>query len=275
MFEVELASVKDLSESTREFRFARLDGGSLDYKPGQFYRFTFTDQAGEFERSYSLCNYDELYGQHLDLVISRVEAGRATRLLLDADWSARAAGNLTARVTGPYGRLVLPDVMPGKLVMVATSVGIAPFMPMLKTLDGNLGSGQLVLLLGARDRSEFIFQEQLLDLATRLDNFDLRVCYSRETSVQAPFERLGYVTRQIQDLVPDASRDYYLLCGNPKMIDDCWGNLQAQGLRHQQVIREKYEFARQPAKRLPGQAMTEEQKKLIAEKMARHSPSAS
>ena len=286
MFEIKLESVRQLSDSTREFRFVRTDGERLAYKPGQFYRFTFTDEAGDFERSYSLCNYSELYGQHLDLVISRVKGGRATKhlfndTLLDgglsgglSDGLSDGEQGLTASVTGPYGRLVLPDELPARLMLVATSVGIAPFMPMLKTLESKLAAGalQLVLLLGARDRSEFLYKEVLLDLAGKHHNLALRVCYSREKKAEAPFERTGYVTAQLPSLAPDAARDHCLLCGNPQMVDDFWGELQSLGFRHKQVIREKYEFARPSGKVAmgAGQPPTDAQKKLIAEKLARH-----
>ena len=72
MFTVRLERIRTLSESTKDFRFACAANTSLDYKPGQFYRFVFADERGEFERSYSLCNFDELYGQHIELVVSQV-----------------------------------------------------------------------------------------------------------------------------------------------------------------------------------------------------------
>ena len=53
--EIVLQKVAKLSESTLAFRFVPAGGGHLKFKPGQFYRFKFTDKRGEFERSYSLC----------------------------------------------------------------------------------------------------------------------------------------------------------------------------------------------------------------------------
>ncbi|MGV0035537.1 MAG: hypothetical protein ACNYPE_11470 [Candidatus Azotimanducaceae bacterium WSBS_2022_MAG_OTU7] len=85
----------------------------------------------------------------MDLVISRVSNGRATALLFNS------IDGLQAKVTGPFGRLTLPDEAPGRLVMVATSVGLAPYLPILKELETR-GFPKVVLLLGVRDRSEFI-----------------------------------------------------------------------------------------------------------------------
>ena len=77
-FDIELTRVRTLSPSTRDFRFVRLDGLPVVFEPGEFFRFTFTDDVGDFERSYSLCNFEQDTESHmLDLVISVVENGRA------------------------------------------------------------------------------------------------------------------------------------------------------------------------------------------------------
>ena len=112
-FEVELTRIRELSDSTLDFRFIRKDGEDNHFEPGQFYRFIFTDDEGEFERSYSLVNFEpDATGPVIDLVISRVEGGRATQLLFGAK------PGVEARVSGPFGRLTLPDMPPARLFMI-------------------------------------------------------------------------------------------------------------------------------------------------------------
>lgn len=259
-FKVRLQGLRELSDSTRDFRFVREDAAVTEYMPGQFFRFVFEDDAGEFERSYSLCNYSDLHSPNLDLVVSKVKQGRATRLLF------AAKPGLTARVTGPFGRLVLPVELPPRLVLVATSVGLAPFLPMLKTLE-SLSPGKVLLLLGVRDRSEFIYGDLLLDYAQRNPYFDLRLCLSRE-SARHEWEQDGYVTAQVSAIAPDPAADHYLLCGNPAMIDDVFALLKERGFKARQVVREKYVFARESKKEK--KTLTEAQRKLIAEKMNKY-----
>lgn len=261
MFEVRLERVRRLSRTTRTFEFFRLDEQAVDYEPGQFFRFEFEDENGAFERSYSLCNYEELFGSRLDLVVSEVEGGRATRLLFADD-----VMNLTAKVTGPYGRLVLPRRIPGRLIMVATSVGLAPYMPMLKALE-SLHYDKVVLLLGVRDRSEFIYGSVLQSIAERCPWFELRLSLSREQALQN-YEFDGYVNRQLSELRPDPSEDHVFLCGNPSMIDMAWSALKAEGFSVKQVVKEKYVFARETLAS-PSEP-TEAQKRLIQEKMRRY-----
>ena len=262
MFTVRLERVRQLSQTTRDFAFVRLDGQAVEYQPGQFFRFEFEDADGSFERSYSLCNYDELYGSRLDLVISEVDGGRATRLLFADDIEG-----LTARVSGPFGRLVLPEQAPGRLLMVATSVGLAPYMPILKSLEP-LDYGKVVLLLGVRDRSEFLYGSTLVAYAERHPWLELRLSLSREQAVQE-YEFDGYVNQQLTDLDPDPDHDHVLLCGNPGMIDVAWSALQADGFRAKQVVREKYVFGRET--RAASSSLTEEQKGLIQEKLNKYS----
>ncbi len=261
MFIVRLERVRQLSASTRDFVFTRQDGQAIDYVPGQFFRFNFEDKEGNFERSYSLCNYQDLYSTRLDVVISEVDGGRATRLLFADDLE-----DMTAQVTGPFGRLILPTQVPKRLILVATSVGLAPFMPILKVLESR-PCDRVVLLLGVRNRDEFIYGRILLAYAERYPWFEIRLCLSREKALQN-YEYDGYVNQQLSDIDMDPEGDHLLLCGNPYMIDEAWSELREKGFNAKQVIREKYVFAKDTAAAKTN--LTSEQKKLIQEKLKKY-----
>lgn len=270
-FEVKLERIRKLSDSTRDFRFVRTDGGLTEYKPGQFFRFIFTDGSGQFERSYSLCNFDAGESGKLDLLISTVEGGRASELLFGCEEGTRA------RVSGPFGRLLVPEKLPGRLFLVATSVGIAPYMPMLGQLSSALREGELELyfIYGTRDRSEFIYGDKLRQYADDHQGFHLNVCYSRELNSGAGDDKFrndefkGYVQERLKELTMSPVTDHILLCGNPMMIDETYAWLKSEGFGVRQVIREKYVFAKRPQlKKKTG--LTEEQKKLIAEKVKKY-----
>jgi ferredoxin-NADP reductase len=259
-FEAVLTRSRRLSASTMDFRFQRTSDVAVAYEPGQFFRFTFEDQRGLFKRSYSLCNFTDAEPSEMDLVISTVEGGRASELLFMSE------PGLKTQVMGPYGRLLIPKMLPDRLFLVATSVGIAPFLPMLSALKNR--SQKVILLFGVRDRSEFLYQQELL----RLDwpGLTLVVCYSRTVTDLESYEREGHVTAHIQSFAPNPDTDHFLICGNPNMIDDCYGLLKADGFSARQVVREKYLFAREE-KPLQKPALTDEQKALIAAKLKKHS----
>ena len=176
-FNVRLEGSNILSATTRDFRFIRTDNKVVEFKPGQFFRFLFSDGRGEFERSYSLCNGDVDPGvdmaesSNLDLLISTVEGGRASELLFNCKQG------LEAQVTGPFGRLLVPANLPRRLFLVATSVGIAPYMPMLNQLSPQLKSKGLGVhfLYGTRDEAEFVYGDQLVRFAKSHPGFELSV----------------------------------------------------------------------------------------------------
>jgi ferredoxin-NADP reductase len=270
VFSVTLNQIRQLSDSTIELQFQRDDGASLDFIPGQFYRFVFSDEEGEIERSYSLCNLlqQEAKAGNLRLVISEVDGGRATRLLFNAKLG------LNARLTGPFGRLILPAVLPQRLFLVAASVGIAPYLPMLELLAGPLSRGELDVhfVFGVRDPGEFLYASLLMGYAEKYPNFHLAVCYSRQMPVTpANHDHSGYV--QLHLPVPDPATDFYLLCGNPAMIDDCFAQLKTAGIGNRLIVREKYVFAKRPKVVSDDELSSgpsDEQKRLIAEKMLKY-----
>jgi ferredoxin-NADP reductase len=267
-FEVTLKRIRRLSGSTLDFRFERKDAKRVDFEPGQFFRFLFTDAGGEFERSYSLCNFDQEVSatSNLDLVISYVDGGRASQYLFHCN------EGISASVNGPFGRLVIPGVLPRRLFLVATSVGIAPYMPILTALSGALARQEIevILLFGARSRDEFLYREEILTIREKYNCFTLVMCYSKESlQGQQSFERRGYVTDQLEIFSPDPETDLFMLCGNPNMIDDCFILLRKLGFKSKQVIREKYVFAkRMKTKKI--KALTKEQRELIREKMNKY-----
>lgn len=276
-FEVVLQRQNILSASTRDFRFVRKDGESVSFQAGQFFRFTFEDESGSFERSYSLCNFDVkeigknplgsgnlLTTQSLDLVISTVEGGRASQLLF------QGVKDITAKVKGPYGRLLIPNVLPKRLFLVATSVGMAPFISMLGQLSPALKDHDLEVhfVYGVRDTSEFIYGDLLEKFACQHANFNLSVCYSREI-IDKPNAYSGYVQARIKALSPQPDTDHFLLCGHPEMVDEVYADLKEVGFAVKQVVREKYVYARETKKKITPK-LSNEDEALLAEKMKKY-----
>lgn len=266
-FKVTLKRIRRLSDSTLDFRFERDDGQGVEFEPGQFFRFTFKDAEGEFERSYSLCNFGSVHPtSFLDLVVSTVESGRATQVLFNCE------AGITVETCGPFGRLLVPEPLPKRLFLVATSVGIAPYMPMLGILSSALEGEdvEVSLLFGVRTRDEFLYHDEILAINSEFDNFRLAMCYSRNSlEDQQAFEHKGYVTDHLNRLSPDPETDHVLLCGNPQMIDDCFGLLKSRGFKARQVVREKYVFAKDK-KVVKKKPLSEEQKRLIRDKMNKY-----
>jgi ferredoxin-NADP reductase len=264
-FDATLAHTNRVSPTTLEFQFVRNDAKPVLYLPGQFFRFTFDAEGESFERSYSIATHGQTPGSNsnLDLLISYVEGGKASEYLFKAE------PGINCSAKGPFGNLLVPRALPRRLIMVATSVGIAPYLPMLTQLKPLLQNGSLnvELVFGVRSRQEFLYASMLQEYAASHPRFNLSVCYSRQKrSAEWTFERAGYVQSRLLEMELDPAGDHVLLCGNPAMIDATFSMLVAKGFGVSNVIREKYVFARETAL-VPPQKLSDEQKKLIAEKL--------
>jgi NAD(P)H-flavin reductase len=169
--------------------------------------------------------------QNLIWSFRKLKKGRATDLLFSA------SQGLVASVTGPFGRLVIPQRLPPRIILVATSVGIAPYLPMLRQLEIPLAAGevQLTFLFGARDASEILYADFLVDYQQKYAaSVDFRVSLSRDMAVSEPsiasYVHAGYVQQQLAQLELDASKDLVMLCGNPAMVDECFDLLKHRRL---------------------------------------------
>ena len=255
-----------LTPSSRWFRFVTEGGEPLQWQPGQFYRLGLTDEQGRFERSYSIANFQEhLDASVLDLLIAPVENGRATRWF----WSARNGTSIHAR--GPYGKLLLPEPLPRRLLLVATSVGLAPYLPILNELRRRNTATRVELVLGFGSREDFFYRSELGSLNDHWEDFRLHLAYSRGLPASpAACEHAGRVQQVLfsdllDPLKPEEDRIY--LCGNPEMIDDSFSSLKKRGFKGRQVIREKYVFARDDLSVKQSPTLSAEQKRLVQESL--------
>lgn len=270
---VKLEAISELSETTRTFRFLRVDGNPVQYIPGQFYRFLLSDEKGTFERSYSLCNLGaDVPRNALDLVISKVDKGRATRLFF------KDGVDLSAQVSGPYGKLILPEELSSRIIMVCTSVGIAPFLPMLDQIfrieSVKHRSIQVHLFFGIRTEEECLYRNYLKNLAKENSSFSVDFCFSKALPKKPlDSDSRGYVQERMKSITLDQNSDLVYLCGNPQMIDETYLYLKEKGFSSKKVKREKYVFAKDLTagdKNRSSKSMSDEDRLLLEEKIRKY-----
>lgn len=237
-----LTESRALGPQVRHLVFRRLDAAPVSFQPGQFVNLFFDLDGETHRRSYSLANLteDTTRCPTLEIAVAHVAGGLASRFFFSAEAGAKV------RMAGPYGQLLLPPKLPGRLLLVATGTGVAPYRTMLPVLAHRLRAGALevALVFGARHREELLYEEDFAAVAARYPAFDYRVCYSRHLPDRPrPYEHAGRVQQQLAALAPDPARDLAFLCGNPAMVDEVFGLLKDQGFPPSQVRREKYLFA--------------------------------
>jgi ferredoxin-NADP reductase len=235
-----------IAPAVRHMVFQRADGEAFAFVPGQFIQIHFNYADGKpTKRSYSVGSIGTGDGgavEAIEIAVSYVEGGAATDLL----------GNLqvggTVEASGPYGRFCLLDGdSNSRYLLVATGTGVTPYRAMLPLMEKLIPSRgcTFALVYGARNEDELLYGEEFAAFAERTPGFSFHPCFSREPRVPARAgDRHGRVQVALEALQPDAACDIVYLCGNPDMVDQCFGLLKDAGLPVPQVRREKYVSSR-------------------------------
>jgi ferredoxin-NADP reductase len=180
-----------LSESAFEIELER--PGDFSFEAGQSIRV----YVGGEGRDYSLAGSPS--AQTLLLIVRRIAGGAVSPAL------AAAEPGSSIVFTGPHGLFTFrPSPRPS--VLVATGVGIAPFLSMVRR-----GTTGFTMLHGARSADELFYRREIEPAAARYVP-----CLSRAAS---PGCHSGRVTSWARDHLPAELCDFYL-CGGKQMVRD-------------------------------------------------------
>ena len=240
-FTLRLVDSRMLAPTVRHLVFERVDGQPLAFIPGQFVQIHFHyDDGTATKRSYSVATVGDGHSsvQHIEIAVSYVDGGAATRLLSGLELGG------TIEASGPYGRFCLQDAdKHPRYLLLATGTGVTPYRAMLPQFAKLLAQGQreVVLLYGARSEVELLYGEEFEAFAQTHPGFTFHGCLSRQPrAVSRPGDRPGHVQNVLAELAPAAERDIAYLCGNPNMVDAAFNALKESGLPVPQIRREKY-----------------------------------
>ena len=247
-FPIRLTARAALTPSVLHLKFARDDGQSLDYTPGQFIQIHFPLADGTMaRRSYSCATRRDHHiepGEAVEFVASRVPGGAATAL-----FEGMAIGE-SVDASGPMGVFTLkPDDANARYLLIATGTGIASYRSMLPDLERLVRERgvHVAMVHGVRMPDDALFAQEFGDFVARHPGqVRYMVSFSRilPDTGDARFAhaqvREGYVQQQLPELGPDSVADIAYLCGNPNMVDACIKALKGYSLPMKQIRREKY-----------------------------------
>lgn len=138
---------------------------------------------------------------------------------------------------GPLGVFVLDKNQPRRIIMLATSTGIAPFRSILLDYLETGGKNEVMLYWGLRFVEDLFWQDELERLSKKYINFHYLVTLTQAsdnwTGKQGRIgEHLFTSGRNFQD------SDFYL-CGNREMVNEVRTRLSANNVPKEQI---KYEL---------------------------------
>ena len=199
----------------------RLSGHKPEFKPGQFVQLALDLDGERVGRPYSLCSAP---GEDLETLIVRVDGGALTPALF-----ALPQGAPLWVHTAASGNFTLDRVRDApSLWLISTGTGIAPYMSMIRQ-DALQRFGQVVFVHGVRLAAHLSYKREIEERG-----FVHLPVVSRERSAGALHGRIpehidsGDLERRAGVKLDESAQ--VLLCGNPAMITQVYGQLIDRGL---------------------------------------------
>lgn len=184
----------------------------FDYKAGQFIQFHIPDpdkKDHQLLRAYSLCSLPS--DPYLEFCIKLVENGRASNFFK----SAKVGDTLT--LDGPTGMFCLKDEVLSPLYFIATGVGLAPIMGLIRdALNAKKTVQPLKLLFGLRSEGDIFWLQRLDDFKQKYKNFDYQITLSQPSDNWHGLRER--VTKHLPEEIQTGSE--FFICGKIEMIDE-------------------------------------------------------
>ncbi len=118
------------------------------------------------------------------------------------------------------------------MVLVATGVGLAPFVPMLELLRRDRPETPVWLFLGNRYAAEMVYHTELRALSAAWPSFHFVPVISRPPADGSWKGAVGHVEEAVSGRFPDLSMADVYICGSNPMVSQMQAlSLQLKGRR--------------------------------------------
>jgi ferredoxin-NADP reductase len=214
------------SESAVAVSLSPQEAGVLpDYEPGQYLRIRVAHpNTGELlTRSYSLTGAASMEDRlEYKICVGRSLAGAAqpaTSLSFLIHQSLKIGD--TVEVEAPTGAFTMPTESSVPLVLIATGIGITPFISLLDSFGDGYKMPFVTLLYGNRNGSEHVFKNQLRAFEARWPRLTIRNFYSQPRAsdiLGSDFHLTGRLDATQIDPSLVTKRARFYLCGSEAMI---------------------------------------------------------
>jgi ferredoxin-NADP reductase len=124
-FAVRLISSRLVAPAVREIVFERVDGGVVDFDPGQWVNLVLPLPTGEVRRAYSIASEPD-GSSRFEIAVTRVENGPGSTYLHELPEGA------VISAIGPHGLFTRNADDPAPALFVGTGTGVTPLRSMLR-----------------------------------------------------------------------------------------------------------------------------------------------
>jgi all-trans-retinol 13,14-reductase len=214
------------------------------FEPGQFLAI---EVAPGVHRSYSLFYCDNKKPLYYLTDLKNLQTGKYIGLMINtkpdgigSHWAKNIELKQEFPAIGCSGSFVIKSNNNPK-VFVATSTGIAPFIPMIEMLLNQNIDEKITVFFGSLSQNED-FSDHFFDtLENKYSNFIIYKCYDTlDIEKEDITRKLGRVTQIIPSILTaeQMQRSDFYLCGNPMMVEATAKLLEENQV--QNVYYEKY-----------------------------------
>lgn len=226
--ELRLTSLVRQTEEIWSFGMAPVKGVVEPFTAGQVAVLEI-EGSGSTYLAFASSPADEGY----EFLVKRNVGNSFNRALFDLAESG-AGGPVRLRQVVGHG-FPVAELTGHDLVLVAMGTGLAPLRSALRLVLRRRGEyGRLVVLYGARQASDFCYQEEMAT-EWEANGVELRQVLSRPASGEWSGPT-GYVQSLLDNLVPTLPRPVALVCGSLEMIEQTKARLGELGFPAEKIL---------------------------------------
>ena len=225
----------------KTFRLKVPGGGPLPFTflPGQFLNVPLSIGGTKMNRSYSISSSPQ-QRDYVELSVKREDRGAVSRHIVDL-WKVGE----TIEAYGPVGKFTFVGTEAESVVLISAGIGITPMMSIARYLSENAWPGEIFFIYTCRNPADFIFEKELVALATR--NPKLHVVVSMTRPSQDWKGPRGHITKELlAQSVPDIARRRVHICGPLTMMEAIKALLRELGVAGDQVKAEAFGAVKPP-----------------------------
>lgn len=250
------------AEDVLAVHFDAEDGGWVpDFHPGQHVTIQVHTERGPLLRSYSLVGPARLakrrgYSIAVRQAVGTDVQGQPVQGLMSSFIHQGLAVGDTLDVRMPSGTFILPSEGVRPLILLASGIGITPFLNLLESLAPGKKGPPILLLYGNRDGMAHAFKARIHQLSKALPSLKVVNLYSRpreQDTLGVDYDHHGRIALQHVPKAMLRRRPLIYLCGATEMMAGMTAALVDAGVPRFDI---QYETFRSPqaAKIVPGQA---------------------
>lgn len=209
-----LCRVFEETPSIKTYRLLAEDGSDVPFrfKPGQFLTLSIAQGEKTIKRAYTIASAPTVRG-YVEITVKREQHGVVSKHLHD-----NVTEGALLDVSAPMGKFTFTGKEAPSIVLIGGGVGVTPLMSVVRYLTDTGWDGQITLLFVCRDRSEFLYRNELEALQRRHAKLTVVVTMSREKGKAWKGARGRLTKKLIAESVADITSQRIHICGPGPMM---------------------------------------------------------